>query len=144
MESQNALKPLHQARAQGLAPDTPTNSQQGCDSPSGDPEISSRASQDSAKLDTCHQPPGLHSCRADLSGAAVLITAELTGSNEGDLPNRSLAQNSNEGRGALNSQIAGKGNYNRYYGYRLAKGETEDPRLQVSLTLTRFSMRFKR
>lgn len=128
-------KPL--PRSQSLAPATPTNSQP--EALSNDlqveNEVSSRVSRDEAQLDGCGQQNGPASCRADLSGAALLICSELLVTSSEVRANRPGAPAVVRPRAGTKQCAFGNGNYNRYYGYRLAKGETEDPRLRVSIIL---------
>ena len=101
-----------------FAPDTPTHSYQSrvLSLPDREDGATSSAAEELAQ-------PGV--CRSDLSGAVLLLSAHLaqpeTASPEGDTPSTVKKQ-----RPAFLN-----GNYSRYYGYRLAAGETEDPRLQV-------------
>ena len=120
---------LGEVHVQDLAPATPSHSQQDNSSSAlqSDREISSNTGRRRFQQQTL-RPAQTDLCRADLSGAALLISQEFAtlcppeepAINVGNspLPQRKVFQN---------------GNYNRYYGYRLAKGETEDPRLQVGL-----------
>ena len=115
------------ATSSEIAPETPTTSYQSrvLSLPDRDDgEISSVAAITSCKAEEPAQP-GV--CRSDLSGAVLLLSAHLAqpepASPEQDTPSIVKKQ-----RPAFVN-----GNYCRYYGYRLAAGETEDPRLQVNM-----------
>ena len=132
MNPSEQLKPFYQLRAGDLAPGTPTHSQQECASATlqSEMEVTSTATRDSAPqlLQSNRAEPDL--CRADLSGAALLISNELLSA--ADPAEREAP------RKARQAQAAGHGSYNRYYGYRLAKGEAEDPRLSVRHLVSMF------
>ena len=66
-------------------------------------------------------------CQADLSSAALLLASKLCRQSEND-----EGQPAMDGRRSK-KRVFEKGNYNRYYGYRLGQGETQDSRLKVCI-----------
>lgn len=121
-------KILARLQPQQLAPGTPTHSQDSPHQPDASAEVTSPATATAAA-----QPPQAQSsCRADLSGAALLLCQHLNASADSvDVDIHARGTRPPGGSPARRREVFANGNYNRYYGYRLAAGETEDPRLQV-------------
>lgn len=126
-------KSLQTARFQIIAPSTPSNSQHSSERTGVEEDVSSRLGQSSAQPDSSSDMKGAdQTCRMDLSGAALVISSQLTAASQ-DISSfeDSRGSASRLFKDSLQPKSAAKGNYNRYYGYRLAKGELEDPRLKV-------------
>ena len=137
----NRSEGLDQFYAQDLAPATPSHSQQDDSSPAL--KLEEEVSSVVGRLISQGQllrPAQADLCRADLSGAALLISQELAALCPPEEPASTVSKGSKSS--SKQKKAFSNGNYNRYYGYRLAKGETEDPRLQVRLTES--PQRFKR
>ena len=129
-----------QGRLQDLAPATPSHSQQE-DSSLALPSDGEVTSGNVFRAGIQQHSGGLVQadlCRADMSGAALLISQELATADpletavrtvdKGDEPLDKEHQASTGGK----RRYSKKGNYHGYYSYRLAQGEVEDPRLQVN------------
>ena len=69
-------------------------------------------------------------CQADLSLTAQLLQGRLSNISKTIKPDQSSKDHPQASKGKK-KQVFDKGNYNRYYGYRLGSGEKEDSRLQV-------------
>lgn len=126
---------MDECKIPDLAPSTPTHSQQENGSPShhpgeeGEGEATSHLRRGSTLWDGHSPRAESNLCRADLSQAAVLISSELLSDSAAA---HSVTATSCGKPGPKHAAASGNGNYNRYYGYRFALGETEDPRLKVS------------